>query len=132
VQPRFLSAKIVLRIHDDQITEHGGSRDMRDFGLFDSALAQPRAQFGGEYLHSSIYLMAASYGFHLCQNHPFADGNKRTAFGAMMMFLKLNGFDFLVTEEDAYRAMMQVATGQMDKEHLAYWLEHVAYTPGDE
>jgi death-on-curing protein len=85
----------------------------------------PQAQFDGEFLHPTILHMAAAYGFHLCQNHPFIDGNKRTAGMVMLTFLQFNSLEPLATELDYYTTMMAVAAGQMRKEQLAEWLQTV-------
>jgi death-on-curing protein len=122
---RFLPEALVLAIHDDQIRLYGGSYRLRDAADLDSALHMPQAQFGGEFLHPTIFHMAAAYGFHLCQNHPFIDGNKRTAGMAVFTFLKLNGYEPVATEEDYYRVIMALASGQISKEQLAAWLETV-------
>ena len=120
---RFLPTEIVLAIHDDQIRLYGGVYGVLD----DAALHMPQAQFNGQFLHSTIFHMAAAYGFHLCQNHPFLDGNKRTAGMAMFTFLMLNGLEPLATEIEYYETMMAVASGQMSKEQLAEWLSGVAH-----
>src|ERR1700736_2189180 len=120
---RFLSEALVMAIHDDQIRLYGGVYGIRDAARLDGALHMPQAQFDGQFLHTSIFHMAAAYGFHLCQNHPFLDGNKRTAGMAMFTFLKLNGLEPIVAEFDYYVKMMEVATGQMSKEQLAVWLQ---------
>ena len=129
---RFLLEEIVLAIHDDQIRLYGGAYGVRDAAGLDAALHMPQAQFGGEYLHSTIFQMAAAYGFHLCQNHPFLDGNKRTAGMAMFTFLQLNKLEPIATESDYYITMMSVADGNMSKEQLADWLRTVVSgTPPD-
>lgn len=92
-EPRFLSMRTVLEIHAAQVAEHGGDPGVRDEGLLDSALAQPKAAFGGRYLHDDLFAMAAAYVFHLANNHPFVDGNKRTALAASLVFLDANGFE---------------------------------------
>lgn len=120
---RFVPEAIVRAIHNDQVRLYGGSYHVRDEAGLDSALHMPQAQFGGEFLHPTIYLMAAAYGFHLCQNHPFVDGNKRTAGMVMFIFLKLSGLEPVATETDYYTVMMAVASGKMGKEQLAEWLE---------
>ncbi len=122
---RFLPEAIVLAIHDDQIRLYGGVYGVRDAGALDSALHTPQAQFGGQFLHSTIFEMAAAYGFHLSQNHPFIDGNKRTAGMAMFTFLQLNGLEPIASETDYYATMMAVASGQMSKEELAVWVQTV-------
>jgi len=120
---RFLSQAIVLAIHDDLIRLYGGIYGVRDEGMLDAAIQMPRATFDRQFLHPTIYHMAAAYGFHLSQNHPFLDGNKRVAGMAMLTFLKLNGYEPVAPEIDYYQTMMAVASGQMSKEQLAAWLE---------
>jgi len=120
---RFLSEGIILAIHDDQIRLYGGKYGVRDASALDSALHMPQAQFSGQFLHSTIFHMAAAYGFHLSQNHPFLDGNKRTAGMAMFTFLQLNDLEPTATEIDYYQAMMAVASGSMSKEQLTDWLQ---------
>ena len=122
---RFLSETIVLAIHDDQVRLYGGVHGVRDEARLDSALHMSQAQFGGEFLHPTIFHMAAAYGFHLCQNHPFIDGNKRTAGMVMFTFLRLNGLEPVASELDYYQTMMAVAKGEMNKEQLAAWLQTV-------
>ena len=77
MSPDFLTLEEVLEIHDDQINRYGGASGIRDFGLLESALAQPQTIFGGSLLHTDLFEMAAAYFFHIIQNHPFMDGNKR-------------------------------------------------------
>src|SRR5947207_15329786 len=120
---RFLSEEIVHAIHDDLIRLYGGTYGVRDSDRLDAAIQMPRATFDGDFLHPTIFHMAAAYGFHLCQNHPFLDGNKRTAGMVMFTFLKLNGLEPIVAEFDYYVKMMEVATGQLSKEELAVWLQ---------
>ena len=120
---RFLSEVIVLAIHDDLIRLYGGVYGVRDEAALDAALHMPLVQFSGQYLHTTVFHMAAAYGFHLCQNHPFFDGNKRTAGMAMLTFLQLNSLEPIVPEMDYYEAMMGVATGRMNKEQLATWVQ---------
>src|SRR5689334_7107703 len=122
---RFLPETIVLTIHEDQIRLYGGSYSTRDAAALDAALHMPQAQFGEQFLHTTIFHMAAAYGFHLCQNHPFVDGNKRTAGMAMFTFFLLNGLEPIATEVEYYEVMMAVASGQMSKEQLAEWLSIV-------
>ncbi len=119
---RFLPDEIVVAIHDDQIRLYGGLYGVRDQGLLASALAMPKAQFSGQFLHAALFEMAAAYGFHLSQNQPFIDGNKRTAGMAMLTFLKLNGLEPTATEMAYYEVMMAVANREMSKEQLADWL----------
>lgn len=129
---RFLSEAIILAIHEDQIRLYGGAYGVRDPGALDSAIHMPQAQFGGQFLHSTIFHMAAAYGFHLCQNHPFIDGNKRVAGMAMFTFLQFNGLEPVALESEYYDVMMAVSTGQMSKEQLTDWLQTVVKgTPPD-
>jgi len=103
VELTFLTLDDVLIIHSDQISRYGGSGGIRGTSLLDSALSVVHAQFEGEFAHESIYEMAAAYLYHITQNHPFLDGNKRTAAAAALIFLDLNGVEVWV-DEDAGRA----------------------------
>jgi len=120
--PRFLSIKLVLALHQDQINTFGGSSGIRDIGLLDSALKMPQQTFGGELLHSTIYEQAAAYLFHISRNHPFIDGNKRTAYAAMQTFLELNGYVLNLSDEEEIDLVLQVAQGNMSKEELSAFL----------
>lgn len=121
--PKFLPKSQIIRIHQRQIEKFGGMDGIRDEGLLESALAQPCASFGGQLLHATIYEQAAAYLFHLVQNHPFLDGNKRTAFAAMSTFLKINGYRFLLSKDEAYTLVMRVAQGQMKKPEIVEYLQ---------
>lgn len=118
-EPVFLTAAEVLRFHTRQIEEFGGTDGVRDMGLLQSALAQPEAGFGGHWLHEDLFEMAAAYAFHICKNHPFFDGNKRTALDAALLFLELNGVDFREPKEIFVGVMLSVAEGKMGKKELA-------------
>jgi death-on-curing protein len=109
---------MVLSIHARQIERFGGTSGVRDEGLLESALAQPQATFGGQFLHPKISEQAAAYLYHIAMNHPFIDGNKRTAFAADT-FLRLNGWTLNLTDDRAYDLVMQVAQGTMTKEELS-------------
>ena len=115
----FLGLADVIRVHVDQIERYGGRVGTRDLGLLQSALAMPRASFGGEWLHRDLYEMAAAYAFHVAQDHPFVDGNKRTALACALVFLELNGVTITDPEGRLYQAMMDVASGALDKLGLA-------------
>ena len=117
--PNFVSKSMVLRIHARQIERLGGTPGVRDEGLLESALAQPQATFGGEFLHPTISEQAAAYLYHIAMNHPFIDGNKRTAFAVMDTFLRLNGCALNLTDDRAYDLVMRVARGTMTKEELS-------------
>ena len=112
----FLTRDEVLIIHADMILRYGGASGMRDEGLLASALAMPQAGFGAQYLHSDIPAMAAAYLFHLVNNHPFVDGNKRVGAMAAYVFLEINGHD-LMTAEDAFETLVfDVANGVAAKD----------------
>ncbi|PSB51707.1 type II toxin-antitoxin system death-on-curing family toxin [filamentous cyanobacterium Phorm 6] len=117
--PNFVSTSMVSSIHARQIERFGGTSGVRDEGLLESALAQPQATFGGEYLHPTISEQAAAYLYHLAMNHPFIDGNKRTAFAVADTFLRVNGCNLNLTDDRAYDLVMQVAQGTMTKEELS-------------
>ena len=90
--------------------------------MLDSALAMPRAGFGGSYLHEDLYEMAAAYLYHLVQNHPFIDGNKRVGLGAALVFLKLNGIEVIATQDEIVDMVLQVAQGKLHKPAIADFL----------
>ena len=119
MSPRFLSLADVVRVHVDQIERYGGAAGVRDFGLLQSALAMPEASFEGEWLHRDIYEMGAAYAFHIARNHPFVDGNKRTGLACALVFLELNRASVSDPKGTLYDAMMQTATGALDKLGLA-------------
>jgi death-on-curing protein len=125
-EPEFLDLEDVLAIHDRQIAEFGGAPGIRDQALLESALATPRATFGGSYVHGSPFGMAAAYAFHLAQNQPFMDGNKRTGLAAALVFLRLNGYRVVDPAEELYEAMIAVAERRLDKNGLASTLERLA------
>jgi death-on-curing protein len=122
---RFLPETVVLAIHEDLIRLYGGVYGVRDAAALNAAIHMPQAQFEGQFLHPTIFHMAAAYGFHLCQNHPFFDGNKRTAGMAMFTFLRLNGLIPGASEVEYYNTMMSIATGQVNKDQLTAWLQTV-------
>jgi death-on-curing protein len=117
--PKFFSLDEVLELHADQISSFGGTPGVRDEGLLESALAQPPATFGGQFLHPTISEQAAAYLYHIAMNHPFIDGNKRTAFAVMDTFLRLNACTLNFTDDRAYDLVRRVARGTMTKEELS-------------
>ena len=122
---KFISEDLVPIIHRSLIQRYGGSYGIRDHALLSSALAQAKMTAGGKFAHRTIFDKAAAYGFHICANHPFVDGNKRAAFAVMYLFLARNGYSLEASEQDAYQTMMSVAAGQMKKPQLAAWLRVV-------
>jgi len=123
--PEFLTLAEVLEIHADQIQRYGGEPGLRDMGLLESALSQPEASFGGEWLHNGLYEMAAAYAYHICQNHCSLDGNKRTALACALVFLGMNGVHLLDPDGNLKEAMLRVATGKMEKQALAQLFGHL-------
>jgi len=115
---RFLTMSEILVIYEDQIRRYGGQYGIRDISLLSSALALPESTYDGKYLHKNIPEMACAYAFHISENHPFIDGNKRTALASALVFLDLNGYEFTSSEEEVYETMMLVAKGEFKKEQL--------------
>jgi death-on-curing protein len=120
---KYLSIELVKIIHTDQIRRYGGSLGIRDHNLLQSAIAQSRITVGGKSAHKTIFDKAAAYGFHICRNHPFIDGNKRVAFVCMYIFLEKNGWTINTSEEDAYRMMIELAQGKYTRSKLSSWLK---------
>ena len=122
----FLHIDDVLAIHRDQIERYGGEMGIRDVGLLQSAIAMPQASFGGEFLHRDIFQMAATYLFHIVQNHPFLDGNKRTGAVAAIVFLTMNDVELEADEEGLEAITLTVAKGQTDKDQIAGFFRGIA------
>ena len=118
-EPVFLGLDEVIEIHHDQIKRYGGHPGIRDVGILKSAIAMPSATFDGTYLHTDIFEMASAYLFHIVQNHPFIDGNKRTGAAASIVFLMLNGIDFHADENDLEKIVLLTAEGKTDKAKIA-------------
>ena len=126
----FIPDDLALTIHADLLQRYGGSPGVRDQSLLESALAQPKMTVGGKYLHKTLFEKASAYGFHVCKNHPFIDGNKRVAFVLMDIFLQKNGWEIVAQEEESYSMMMSLASGKLTKAQLASWLkEHSVKVP---
>ena len=124
-QWRWLNADVLQAVHLEQLAEHGGAPGTRDEGLFESALARP--QNLALYCEPDAFDLAAAYAVGLAKNHPFIDGNKRTAYVAMELFLVLNGFELAADDASATLTMLSVAAGDSDELRLAQWLrEHTA------
>jgi death-on-curing protein len=120
--PVFLRLKAVFAIHADQIRRYGGTEGLRDEGLLRSALAQPEASFGGQWLHEDLASMAAAYVFHISQNHPFVDGNKRVAAVCGMHFLHLNHLTVTADQNAFADIVLHTADGRTTKDDLATFL----------
>lgn len=119
LDPIFLDVGDVLAIHRRGLDRFGGSDGVREPKLLDSAVAQPRATFGGAFLHEDLFQMAAAYLFHLVKNHPFVDGNKRAGLGAALVFLDLNGHPINQPTMTLYDLTNGVASGTVEKAEVA-------------
>ena len=119
MKPIFLGLEEVLQIHVDQIERYGGGSGIRDLALLQSAIAVPQAGMGDQYLHSDLFEMAAAYLFHIVQNHPFVDGNKRVGAAAALVFLKLNGITIHITNAALVKTVLGVAQGKVGKVAIA-------------
>jgi death-on-curing protein len=119
--PRFLSVDDVLALHAIAIEDQGGDPTLRDRALLESSIATPSQQFGGKFLHEDIPAMAAAYGFHICKNHAFVDGNKRAATAAMIAFLSDNGWSFDASADTAEPVILQLAAGSLEKSEFTDW-----------
>ena len=119
-EPVWLSIDLIIAIHDEQLEQFGGPSGLRDRGLLESALARPLNQYA--YGKDDLAALAAAYGFGLAKNHPFVDGNERTALLAIVTFLGLNGREFTASEAEAAVTMLGVASGEIDEEELARWI----------
>ena len=117
-EPLFLTLAEIIEIHDSQISHFGGLNGVRDIEMLKSAIGMPSASFGGEYLHPTIFEMAAAYLYHLVENHPFIDGNKRFGAMAALVFLDLNGYDFNASDDEFTDMVMSVASGKMMKAEI--------------
>lgn len=123
MDPLFLTLDEILSLHEDQVRRYGGSGGVRDLGLLQSALGTVMATFGGAFLHQTLFEMAAAYLFHICRNHPFIDGNKRTAVAAALTFLEMNGIEIDADESEFYDLVMGVAEGKVTKAAAAVFFE---------
>ncbi|HUG38126.1 MAG TPA: type II toxin-antitoxin system death-on-curing family toxin [Candidatus Limnocylindrales bacterium] len=121
--PRLLSIEDVLLLHESRVTRYGGTPGVRDITLLQSALAVPAATFGGAFLHEGIPQMAAAYLFHIAKNHPFLDGNKRTALAAGIAFLELNGWSLEADPGVLTDTVLGVADGTVSKSALSVFFE---------
>ena len=126
MDPLFLSLDEVLSLHADQIRRYGGSGGTRDLGLLQSAMGSVSATFGGLFLHETMFEMAAAYLYGICRNHPFVDGNKRTAVAAALTFLEMNGLEIEAGENEFYDLVIGVAEGRVTKAAVAVFFHERA------
>lgn len=120
-EPTWLTEQMVLAIHEDLISQYGGLSGVREQTLLEASLARPRHKFSYQ-PEAPLLELAAAYGFALCKNHPFVDGNKRTAFMAMYVFLGLNAYGFNAPEPEIVLVMESLASGEIDEKALQVWL----------
>lgn len=118
----FLDFDRIVQLNRLAVKTFGGSDGIRDKGLIESAICQPQTTFGGQFLHESIYHMAAAYYFHISESQGFSDGNKRTGFLALFSFLKLNDCDLTIPDDYLWPILLEVANGKRSKEELANFL----------
>jgi death-on-curing protein len=123
MSPLFLTLDEVLSLHAEQIRLFGGSSGIRDLGLLESATGSVQATFDGVFLHETVVAMAAAYLHGICRNHPFLDGNKRTAVAAALTFLEMNGIEIDADEDTFYDLVIGVAEGRVSKAAVAVFLE---------
>ena len=126
--PEFLSVEDVVLLHEQQVARYGGGTGVRDPASLDAAVATPRATFEGQFLHDDLLHMAAAYAFHIAQDQPFVDGNKRTGLLAALVFLELNGVSILDPQGRLYQAMIDLAEHRLDKAGLAETLRELSTT----
>lgn len=119
-EPEWLSVDIMLDVHAEQLALFGGPEGIRDEGMLESALARPINKFA--YGESDLAALAAAYAFRIAKNHPFVDGNKRAAFASIIVFLGLNGIDFVAPPEQATAMILALAAGEVSEEGLARWI----------
>lgn len=122
-EPEWVRRDVVLRIHEESLKEHGGPEGVRDQGLLESALARPKNLFVYAEKQSSLAQSAAAYARGITANHPFVDGNKRTAFLVSVTFLRLNGLALTASKEDRVLTFWALAAGELSEEQLAQWFE---------
>jgi death-on-curing protein len=120
--PVWIEKPVVLVYHNEQLAEHGGMQGIRDEGLLESALGRPQNLLAYADKEPSIFELAAAYAFGLVRNHPFHDGNKRTALVLAIAFLDLNGVEFHAAPDDVYFTFYELAAGRVTEEELSIWL----------
>ena len=125
---QFLTFSDIMEIYEYQIENFGGASGLRDIELLKSALGMPKSTFGGAFLHPTIYEMAAAYLYHLVENHPFADGNRRVGAMAALIFLDINNIDFDAPEELFTEMVLKVASGKMLKAEITLFLREYSHS----
>jgi len=120
---RYLSTNQVLVLYNEIVEETGGSKGLRDIGMLESAVARPRATFGGKDLYSDVFSKAAALGYSIIRNHAFVDGNKRIGYMAMEIFLRTNGYGLKATLDQKYTFVMEIAQKAKDEKVITQWLK---------
>jgi death on curing protein len=116
----WIDRGVAVAVHDEQLAEHGGASGVRDAGLLESAMARPQQL--AAYGDPDAAELAAAYGYGIARNHPFVDGNKRTAFVAVELFLALNGFDLVADDVQCVLTMLSLAAGELKEAEFAQWI----------
>lgn len=119
-EPFWLTRRMIIAIHDEQLAIHGGASGLRDEVMLDSALDRPRNKWS--YENADLPELAAAYAFGIARNHPFVDGNKRTSLLALYTFLGVNGIDFIVPEAEAAAIILSLAAGEVSEQSLTRWI----------
>jgi death-on-curing protein len=119
-EPFWLTRRMIIAIHDEQLAIHGGASGLRDEGMLDSALDRPKNKWS--YEDADLPELAAAYAFGIARNHPFVDGNKRTSLLALYTFLGVNGIDFIVPEAEAAAIILSLAAGEVSEQSLVRWI----------
>jgi death-on-curing protein len=125
-EPRWITIEEARVIHQLQLAEYGGAVGIRDSGLFESAMDRPRNVFAYADPAPTLFVLAAAYAFGLAKNHPFVDGNKRTALVVCLTFLRLNGYVINAAQEARYLMFYGLASGEISEAELALWLQQHA------
>lgn len=120
-EPEWLELRSIMILHDDVMERHGGMTGVRDRGALESAVTRPRNKWN--YGEEDTLRLAAAYGYGLARNHPFSDGNKRIAYVAAELFLALNGFSLVASDEDKIATFLALAAGELTEDQLADWLK---------
>ncbi len=121
-EPVWIMDDVVLAIHRRQLAEHGGGDGVRDSGLLGSALNKPKNLYHYSNPEPDLAALAASYAYGIARNHPFINGNKRTAFVVSRLFLKLNGVNLTASQEEKYNTYLNLAAGDLSEQELANWI----------
>lgn len=125
-EPTWISLELATAIHERQLAEHGGPEGIRDAGMLESALGRAQQQFAYSETTPDMPALAAAYAYGIARNHPFVDGNKRTAAVLCEVFLELNGYRLTAEDTDLYPTFMALAAGKLAEQELADWLRSMS------